>query len=273
MISRRKFLLYILSAIGFSFFGYGIYEKGKYKIEKLNLPKKNWIGAPLKIVFLTDIHRGPFTTKYFLEKISNEIEKIEVDIILFGGDYIYSSIKYLKDSLSSFKKLNPKLGKWGVLGNHDNFLGRKEVIKYLKENDVNLLNNNSIKLISGENTLSLFGVDDFKTGHPNLISALKFIKKDELTIGISHNPILWVKTKTNFQADLLLSGHTHGGQIDIPLIGPPFLLPGHGREFYRGLYNLNGMKLYVSRGIGTIHIPLRLFCPPEITTINIFNKN
>jgi len=175
----------------------------------------------------------------------------------------------LEDVFLHFNKIKPILGKWGVLGNHDNFLGRKKVIKSLNENDIELLNNSSIKLIFGGNNLYLFGVDDFKTGYPDLKKAVKFLKEDGVIIGISHNPLFWKREKISFSTDLLLSGHTHGGQIDLPFLGPIFLLPGHGREYYRGFYNINGNKLYVSRGIGTIHIPLRIFCPPEITIIYI----
>ncbi len=269
MISRRKFLFYIIGAFGISFFGYGFYEKKKYKIENLFVPIKKWIGNPIRIVFLTDLHRGPFTGISFLKNISDEVKKLKPDILIFGGDYIYASNNYLKDALSPFKEINPLLGKWGVLGNHDNFLGRKKVIKSLNENDVYLLNNESFKIIHGEKKIYLFGVDDLKTGNPDLNKGSKFIKDDGTIIGISHNPLFWEKVKFKTKPDLLLSGHTHGGQIDLPFLGPIFLFPSHGKKYYRGLYNLDGIKLYVSRGIGTIHIPLRIFCPPEITVINI----
>ncbi len=219
------------------------------------------------------MHRGPFTSFEFIKKISKNVNYLKPDLIIFGGDYIYASLNYLKDVFLPFNNFNPPLGKWGVLGNHDNYLGTKKVIRVLKESAIELLNNSSIKLIFGGNILYIFGVDDFRTGYPDLKKAIKFLKEDGIVIGISHNPLFWEKGKLNFSADLLLSGHTHGGQIDLPFLGPIFLLPGHGREYYRGFYNINGNKLYVSRGIGTIHIPLRIFCPPEITFIEIKSKN
>lgn len=273
MISRRKFLLFLLGLFGVSSFSYGFYERKKFKVEKLNFPSEKWAGDPLKIIFLTDLHRGPFTGIEFIEKISEVILNLKPELLIFGGDYIYASINYLKDALQPFKDLNPLYGKWGVLGNHDNYLGRKKVISNLKENKIELLNNSSIKLISGKNIFYLFGIDDYKTGSPDMEKASKYLKEDGFILGISHNPLLWNKKNLKIKVDLLLSGHTHGGQIDLPFFGPIFLLPGHGREFYKGLYNLNGKKLYVSRGIGTIHVPLRIFCPPEITLINVLEKN
>lgn len=269
MITRRRFLGFLSGALGALIFGYGFFEKDKFKIERINFKTKKWKGEKIKIVFLSDLHRGPFTTHSFLKEISKKVSELNPDILIFGGDYIYASKNYIKSALEPFKILKPKLGKWGVLGNHDNFLGRKEVIKTLEENEIFLLNNESIKLLFNEGNFYLFGVDDFKTGKADLRKALKYLKDDSFAIGISHNPVFWKFEKIEKKVDLLLSGHTHGGQIDLPFLGPVFLLPGHGREFYRGFYKINGIKLYVSRGIGTIHLPLRLFCPPEITLIDI----
>lgn len=273
MITRRKFLLYLSGLLGAFSFSYGFYERKKFKVEILNLISEKWSGSPLKIIFLADLHRGPFTDFNFILKISKKVSELKPDLLIFGGDYIYASLKYLKDALLPFKGMDFPLGKWGILGNHDNYLGSRKIISNLKENNIEPLINSSIKLISGGKIIYLFGVDDYKTGFPDINKSTKYLKEDGLILGLAHNPLFWKKTNLNIKPDLLLSGHTHGGQIDIPFLGPVFLLPGHGREFYRGLYNLNGKKIYVSRGIGTIHIPLRIFCPPEITFINISGKN
>lgn len=273
MISRRKFLFFLIGLSGISFFSYGFSERKKFRVERLNIISEKWNGNPLKIIFLADLHRGPFTEISFIEKISKKVSEINADILIFGGDYIYASINYLKDVFLPFKELNPPLGKYGILGNHDNYLGTRKVISSLKENNIELLNNSSIKLISGGNLIYLFGIDDYKTGFPDINKGLKYIKDDGFIIGLSHNPLFWKKVNLNLKTDLLLSGHTHGGQIDLPFLGPVFLLPGHGREYHRGFYNLNGNRLYVSRGIGTIHLPLRIFCPPEITFLQILGKN
>ncbi len=191
---------------------------------------------------------------------------------MFGGDYIYASSRYLQDALKPFENLNPPLGMWGILGNHDNYLNPMETIKKLRESNIEPLVNSSVKIITGEEILNLFGFDDYKTGRLDLEKTLKHIKGEGIKIGLSHNPLFWKKYSFNFKIDLMLSGHTHGGQINIPFLGPFFLLPSHGRELYKGIYKIKNSFLYVSRGIGTIHLPIRFLCPPEITVIKFCAK-
>ncbi len=161
---------------------------------------------------------------------------------------------------------------WGILGNHDNYLSPKKTIKKLRESNIEPLVNSSAKIISGEDILYLFGFDDYKTGKLDLEKTLKYIKGEGIKIGLSHNPLFWKKYSFDFKIDLMLSGHTHGGQIIFPFLGPLFLLPAHGRELYKGIYKIKDSFLYVSRGIGTIHLPLRFLCPPEITVFEFYAK-
>jgi hypothetical protein len=86
---------------------------------------------------------------------------------------------------------------------------------------------------------------------------------------MTHNPDLYLEHPPSLMPPLLLAGHTHGGQVRLPLVGAPFLLPGHGRAFASGGMRIGGSRVHVSRGVGTIALPFRLFCPPEITLVKL----
>jgi hypothetical protein len=269
MITRRKLILG-LAGIGVAgAAGYGVHSAREFEIESVPMRPPKWEGGPFTIVFLADIHRGPYVSMDYLFKVAQAASGLDPDLVLFGGDYVYASKKYFEEAFEPFARLDPPAGKWGILGNHDHYNGRKAALEAMKKYRVEDLTNESAKLWINRNPLWLFGIDDYRTGHPDPVRAVKAVPKGGLCIGMTHNPDLYLKMPLSLEPPLLLAGHTHGGQMRLPFIGAPFLYPGHGKAFEEGEKRVGRSRVHVSRGIGTIALPMRFNCPAEITVVRI----
>ena len=116
--------------------------------------------------------------------------------------------------------------------------------------------------------LWLAGIDDILVGAPDLDRTLKDIPREEPVLLMAHEPDFAVESAQGDQVDLQLSGHSHGGQVRVPIIGPTWL-PPLGRRYPRGMYHIRNLTLYTNVGLGTVRIPVRFNCPPEITLITL----
>jgi predicted MPP superfamily phosphohydrolase len=164
--------------------------------------------------------------------------------------------------------------RYAILGNHDAFLGEKDVTAALTANGMVVLRNSYLPLERNGSRIWLSGLDDVIGGDPDLTAAIpKSIRNvpNEPVILMCHAPDYadqLLAHPAGKSVDLMLSGHTHGGQVRLPLVGA-LDLPIMGRRYVEGLFHLGGMQLYVNRGLGTIGVPFRLDCPPEITSITL----
>lgn len=214
----------------------------------------------LKIVFASDFHFKPYE-KYRLKRIVRLINKQNADIILLGGDYVNGHKKGATLNLNiiaeEFSKLNSKYGTAAVMGNHDGWQGKLEIINAFKKNGITVLENNSKNF----NKFTIAGVEDLQTGNPDVSKALA--NTENPVILLSHTPD--IIPQVPLSVNLMLSGHTHGGQI---VLGKPLVVPSkYGTKFAYGMLEEDGKKLYVSKGLGTSILPLRFNCLPEITVI------
>lgn len=261
------------------------------KVKKLNL-KISGLKKPLKIVFIADLQVRKFKGKNFLRRVINTIIKLKPELVLLGGDIIsneYSSTDDDTEILSEFSKLTKEIPAYGVLGNHDHgvdydlennrtkptFLDRHEdVINVLKKSGVNLLQNSLTRIsLDGEN-LELYGTDDLWAGNASWEN-IKFVKNGLPLLVLAHNPdtILTYPEETK-KPSLVLSGHTHGGQIRLPIIGPI----GNaklklGRKFYQGFLNWHEIPLFVTNGLGESTLAIRFLARPEIVEITLLPLN
>jgi uncharacterized protein len=269
MITRRRF---ILGAVGITVLGgagYGVHAARQFVVQTVPLKLAQWDGAPMRVVFLTDMHRGPYVTADYLHEIARATAELDADLLLHGGDYVYASRRYFSEALEPFARIVPPAGSWGVLGNHDHSNGAPAAREAMRRHGVGDLTNTAVKLWFNRNPLWLFGVDDYRNGRPDMAKAVKAVPKDALCIGLTHNPDLYLSAPLPVEPPLLLAGHTHGGQVRLPIIGAPFLTHGHGSAFESGQKQVGKSLVHVSRGIGTIAAPVRFNCPPEITLIII----
>jgi len=154
---------------------------------------------------------------------------------------------------------------FAVLGNHDTEL----VKNYLTASGIRVLDNEHEKIFLGKDYIYLIGVDDPWTGRDDLARAMEGTEKDGLKILLAHSPDIIDKAAKQ-KIDLVLVGHTHGGQVNIPFLGELIQsLLKYGQQYTKGLFKIDSTYLYVNRGIGTSVFPIRFNCPPEITLIEL----
>ena len=217
-----------------------------------------------RIAFLTDTHVAPFVRRAFYREILAQVALFDPDLILLGGDFVtfHRHIPLMADVLIG--ELRARDGIFAVLGNHDYWAGAERVTAALKERGVTLLNNASVLLHRDDATLPLAGIDEIYRGTPDVEAALRNVDPMQPAIAISHHPDI-IDLVGGHRIDLLLCGHTHGGQIRFPFFGPVVVPSRHEGEFAAGFHRVRNVLMYVSRGIGAIP-PVRILCRPEIAT-------
>lgn len=213
----------------------------------------------LRIAHLSDLHTHGFGT---LERnVVARVEAARPDIIVVTGDTIDDGKSEVAREL--FTKLHAPLGVWVVPGNWENWKKAPDTRAFYESVGAHFLVNGSVKLKEG---LWISGFDDAVSGSPALEPTLAAIPPDAYKIGIFHAPEYLSVVAGKY--DLAFAGHTHGGQVRVPLFGALWLPPGSG-TFVAGWYEEAGTKMYVSRGIGTSVLPVRFLCPPEIAIFDL----
>ncbi|MFH1131369.1 MAG: metallophosphoesterase, partial [Pseudomonadota bacterium] len=246
---------------------------GIEKIE-LNVTLKNFpVGVgPLRLAFLSDFHVGPSTGPLVLQKAFQIVSDWEPDLILLGGDYVFFSADYAQELATLLYSCSPRFGIFAGWGNHDWAAGRMRISRLMSEANVRFLRNESIALSHPYDKIWIAVVDDASEGYLDTHAALRRVEHDACMLLLSHNPdgIMRLGTdKKNKRPDLVLSGHTHGGQICLPG-GQPIVMPCQlGRRFPGGLFETEWGRLYVSRGVGCGGVPFRLFAPPEVALLTL----
>jgi hypothetical protein len=218
----------------------------------------------LRIGQLTDMHLGYLHCYENTRWAAWQIMREQPDLIAITGDFVsfHSAIAKLPEVLHM---LRAPLGVYAITGNHDHWEGVEEIREQVEALGIPLLMNANLPLSWRGATFWLAGIDDMWYGVPDLHATLAGIPDDAFTIMLAHEPdFADVIARRNVQ--LQLSGHTHGGHIDMPLLGAP-CLPHHGLQYVKGLQQVGPMQLYVSRGLGGF--PLRFNCPPEVTLITL----
>lgn len=238
----------------------------------LNKLPKNLDG--LRIVQISDIHPPSFYTSAAFAEVRQIIESLSPDIIVITGDFVNSHPDELDIVYDDLRKLNAPYGVYGCIGNHDHYMSNKIhsiLINRLEDAGVNLLINENITLeINGEK-LQLVGVDNssWRLNYADYDKAFHGLSVAYTTILLCHDPVQWqneIKGKMN--ADITLSGHTHGGQVGFDIFGHELSPAAMVYNYWRGLYNENGQYLYVNVGLGSVGPPVRIgIVHPEITLI------
>lgn len=217
----------------------------------------------LKIIFLSDIHFGKYD-KRFLDEVINISNREQPDLVFFGGDLI-SKEKYIYQAGEIIKSLQAKLGKYAVLGNHDYWTNHKKVIDSLERAGFKVLSNEFVDISIGAQKLIIFGIDSPRSLMKKAKEILKTHADKDPEIIITHNPD-HIASLPIEPLSLILSGHTHGGQIQFPIIGPIMLPSSFNRKFSQGIYRRKGNILIIGKGIGG-DPPFRFRCKPEIIKI------
>jgi predicted MPP superfamily phosphohydrolase len=245
---------------------YGLYEAGSVRIERPNLhvPKLPEAFNGLRVAFLTDIHHGPFIGLDYVASVVRTTLALAPDLILLGGDYISKDAKYIAPCFEVLAGLKAPLGVFGVLGNHDYRHGLLEVKSCLARAGIEELTNSGVWLERGASRLRLAGVDDLWWGKPDARPAVGDATPGDACVLVSHNPDFAEKLRDT-RVGLMLSGHTHGGQIYVPGYGAPVVPSRYGQKYLHGLVQAPHTQVYISRGLGTVTVPMRYVSRPELT--------
>ena len=215
-----------------------------------------------KIVQLSDFHLYPHTTLKLVEKAVAKANELTPDLIVLTGDYVLETAESIFDLAPTLAKLNARLGLFAILGNHDHWTNPDIVKQGLAEQGIELLHNKSVLLNQGQ--LFLAGVDDLWSGEPDVQVALTGWQESIPTILLAHEPDFADDFLEDGRIQLQLSGHSHGGQVRVPGLGP-VVLPRYAQKYHNGLYAVGQGQVYTNRGIGLIGPAVRFNCPPEIT--------
>ena len=221
-----------------------------------------------RIVFISDIHLGPYLSSQRLSGIVNRINEIKPEMIILGGDYVHYRYRYIEPVFSELGKLRADHGVYAVLGNHDHYAGADSTRKMMAKYGIISINNQSVWVKKGSDSIKIGGVGDLWEDIQIPENTLNALKKSNFAILVSHQPD-YIENMNTDLIDLTLSGHTHGGQITFFGWWAPVLPSKYGQKYRYGLVDSGRMKSYISSGIGTVAIPFRFFCRPEIVVIHL----
>jgi uncharacterized protein len=218
----------------------------------------------LKVVQLTDPHRGDLTPDAVIRAAVRQAAAWEPDLVVLTGDYVRWDAADALPLARLLSPLRPRLGMLAILGNHD-YENPERLVRTLTETaGIRLLRNASVELAPG---LFVSGIEDTWRGVPDPGTALQGVPGDAALLFLTHNPV-GVRFVQN-RACLALAGHTHGGQICVPGLSPHFPPGMEGFDRIAGWGTYGGARLYISRGIGCTAYPVRLNCPPEVSLFTL----
>ncbi len=215
-----------------------------------------------RVVQITDIHHGLFLP---LQAVSDAVElanALQPDLIALTGDFVTYSPAYIEPVASVLGRLRARHGVYAVLGNHDFRVGAGAVARALRHEGIEVLRNRHTTIRRRGESLHVAGIDDLRY-HADLPRALRGIPFGSPTVLLSHNPGI-IRQAAERRVSLVLSGHTHGGQVNLPVVGNVYSRGRRRMRFKVGWDCLGATQIYVSRGIGTVVVPLRYRCPAEI---------
>ena len=240
-------------------------------LEQIDIHLPQGVNAPtrLRIGFVADTHIGSVVRASDVERALSVLLTATPDVLLFGGDYISESprhIPYAADVLGSAAG-TARLGSFAVLGNHDYANGADRLIEQLEKRGIRVLRNEAASIADRSGELWIAGIDDVMLGSPDVRRSFAHVPENTRALALWHEPD-WAEFVVPHGAFLQLSGHSHGGQIRLPMTGS-IAAPAGGRRFVSGLNHAKGMPVYTSRGVGVFRPPVRFRCAPEVTLITL----
>ncbi|OCT12920.1 phosphoesterase [Paenibacillus pectinilyticus] len=279
-MSRRSFLKKglwfgggLLSVPPFGY-GYAIWVEPRWlQVERISLafPTLPEAFKGLRVVQFSDLHFGFHLDVNQLTRVVEVIQAEQPDIVCFTGDLVdYAVGQHGKEMRDVLKRIQPTYGCFAVLGNHDYYGNANEVASVLEDGGFHCLRNRGVRIQKDNQSIWMAGVEDMWEGVPDLQAALQKMNKEEWVLLLSHAPD-FADTAAASPVQLQLSGHSHGGQVRLPFIGPLASVP-YGVKYPSGLYHVGPNKsltLYTNRGIGVSVRPIRFMCRPEITVFTL----
>jgi uncharacterized protein len=276
--TRRKFIGLVAAAgLGAVAVDGILIEPNRPRIVRQQIALRRWPSRldGFTIALISDFHYDALCSVHPIHAAIGMVNDLHPDLIALTGDFV--SVHWwgnpavaaaaAEPCAQILKNLKAPFGLWAVLGNHDVFSDPDRVTSALHAEGIQVLANQSVPIEHNGARFWLSGVDDVLGQSADLDATVHDIPSDEATVLLAHEPDYADYVK-RYPVDLQLSGHSHGGQVLLPLL-PPLYLPQLAQKYIAGQYQLGNLTLYTNRGLGTVGVPVRLNCPPEITLITL----
>lgn len=279
-ISRRRFLkISLASAFSTALAGVGsfayAFELEPIQVEvvnvELNLPRLAPAFDGYRLVQISDIHMGTGMTQEQLTRIVEMVNAEQPDAVALTGDYVtHGDIQPLLPQLTeALSKLRSNDGIFAILGNHDHWTDPTAIRGMLADSGITDLTNTVFTLTRGDSRLHLAGVDDYWEQQADIDAVIDQIEGDDCAVLLAHEPDFADVSAATGRFDLQISGHSHGGQVRLPIINRPIHVPYLSEKYPVGQYQIGSMIQYTNRGVGTIAPAVRFNCRPEITVFSL----
>lgn len=274
-LTRREFLKWAGAAAavgvaGVSAYG-GLFEAWDYELTETVVPVRDLPERfeGFRIAQVSDVHHGRLVPIEEVRRVVELANATHADMIALTGDYTTALRQYVEPCAEALAELKAPEGVWAVLGNHDHNTDGELTRQALKRHGISVLTNENTVLRRGADVLQLAGADDWGWGYADFARALGGVDLARPTVLLSHEPVTFDMEEAR-GVSLTLCGHTHGGQICLPLVGSPvsYMWMDYFR-YLRGLHERDGSLLYVSRGTGMIGVPFRIGARPEVAVLRL----
>ncbi|MDT7688926.1 MAG: uncharacterized protein QOE46_1685 [Acidobacteriota bacterium] len=221
-----------------------------------------------RIAQVSDVHHGRLVSIEEVRRVVGLANAARADLVALTGDYTTSLREYVEPCAEVLGELSAPEGVWAVLGNHDHNTDGPLTRQALARRGINVLTNMNTELRRGADALQLAGVDDWGWGKADFERAMRGLDMSRPSVLLAHEPMALDMPETR-GVSLILSGHTHGGQVSLPFVGSPAAYVWKHLKYLRGMYESEGTQLYVSRGTGMIGVPVRIGARPEVAVLRL----
>jgi uncharacterized protein len=236
---------------------------------ELRLPRLDPEFDGFRMVQISDIHMDSWMNRRRLCEVVRLVNDFKPDMVAITGDFVTHRPKnFARPLIESLSEIQSVHGVGAVLGNHDHWSNPGEVRSIIHESGLIDLNNDVHTLKRGGACLHFAGLDCIMEGKDRLDVVLEKLPEEGAAILLAHEPDIADESAASGRFDLQISGHSHGGQVNLPLVGPPYL-PEFAEKYPKGLYQIDGMMLYTNRGLGMVHMPFRFNSRPEMTVYTL----
>jgi predicted MPP superfamily phosphohydrolase len=275
--TRRKFIRLAAAGVAALAADTTLFEPNRPRIVRQEIALRRWPARleGFTIALLSDFHYDPYFSVHPLRSAIPVVNGLRPELIVLAGDFVSSPLfgdpaegaAAAEPCAQLLRQMQAPHGSWAVMGNHDCFTDPDRVTSALRAQGIQVLVNQSVPIERDGARFWLSGLDDVLVGTADLDVTLHDVPADEAAILLAHEPD-YADQVARHPVDLQLSGHSHGGQVRPPFVGPLYL-PDLARKYIWGLYKIGGLTLYTNPGLGTVQVPIRWNCPPEITLLTL----
>ena len=271
---RRAFVGLSVAGAALGLWAFWI-EPASLRNENYHLAIGQWPGecARLRVAVLSDLHVGsPFNGLDKLDRVVALTQATRPDLILLAGDFVIHKVvggRFVapEETATRLAGLSAPLGVFAVLGNHDWWHDRRRVQRALESRGISVLEDQAVPVSRGSCRFWLAGIGDFWEGRHDVGATLASVPPGQPVLAFTHNPDVFPEIPE--RVSLTVAGHTHGGQVYIPLVGRPVVPSRYGQRYAIGHIVENGRHLFVTPGLGTSIIPVRFLVPPEVSVLEL----